>query len=292
MCLQARPGKWEVIMLSAFGDESADESKQRVFCVAAIVAPEESWNDLKAAWVDRIGPIPFHATDCDSDHGDYANTSHAENKVLYKDLAQILARGDARGYARVVGLQAYNEHFPGSPRDMTYYWNFLHVVHHLSKFSISISSPQIDFTFDSRKESDGNAGYLYSIFANSPDFIDSVASKVSFECSKKKPEIQMADLFAREAMKELDRDFVLPRRERRKSLQCLLDSNRFQVEIYDDEYFRDFKAKFSEIETISGMSKAEYAKWLSERGDGEKAAPDNERNRMRYLQWKEMQGPK
>lgn len=275
-------------MLSAFGDESADETSQRVFCVAAIVAPAESWNDLKGAWVDRTGPTPFHATDCDSDQGDYSNTRHADNKALYKDLTQILSQGTVRGYARAVGLRAYNEHFPGTPRDMTYYWTFLHVVHQLTKFSISLGS-QIDFTFDSRKESDGNAGYLYSIFASSPDYIDSVSSKVSFECSKKNPEIQMADLFAREAMKELDRDFVLPRRERRKSLQCLLDSKRFDVEIYDDEYFRDFKAKFSEVETSAGMSKLEYAQWLSERGDGENAAPDNPRNRMRYLQWKETQ---
>ena len=78
-------------MLSVYGDESADETKQRVFAVAGVVGLEESWEAVEGSWVARTNGIPFHANDCDSDFGDYRNTPHLENKALYRDLSLILA---------------------------------------------------------------------------------------------------------------------------------------------------------------------------------------------------------
>jgi hypothetical protein len=62
-------------MLSIFGDESADETKQRVFAVAGLIANEQLWGALEAKWLARTGGIPFHAKDCDSDHNSYANSA-------------------------------------------------------------------------------------------------------------------------------------------------------------------------------------------------------------------------
>ncbi|PYX94192.1 MAG: hypothetical protein DMG67_02145 [Acidobacteria bacterium] len=49
-------------------------------------------NRLEEAWVDRTGGIPFHATDCDSDRGDYEGKSHSENKALYKTFVCSLLK--------------------------------------------------------------------------------------------------------------------------------------------------------------------------------------------------------
>jgi hypothetical protein len=68
------------IVLSVFGDESADETKQRVFAVAGVVGNEDQWAALEAAWIARTGGIPFHAKDCESDQGDYADKDHQENQ--------------------------------------------------------------------------------------------------------------------------------------------------------------------------------------------------------------------
>ncbi len=57
-------------MLSVFGDESADETQQRVFAVAGVIGSEGAWAELEAKWVTRNGGIPFHAADCESGHGD------------------------------------------------------------------------------------------------------------------------------------------------------------------------------------------------------------------------------
>jgi len=63
-------GRYVAIMLSVFGDESADETQQRVFAVAGVIGSEGAWAELEAKWVTRNGGIPFHAADCESGHGD------------------------------------------------------------------------------------------------------------------------------------------------------------------------------------------------------------------------------
>lgn len=79
-------------MLSVFGDESADETTQRVFAVAGVVGTDEMWATLEAAWLESTGGIPFHAKDCESDQADYAHTAHEDNLNLYRDLTLLLAK--------------------------------------------------------------------------------------------------------------------------------------------------------------------------------------------------------
>ena len=86
-------------MLSVYGDDSADETQQRVFAVAGLIGTEHDWNDIKQKWNGRTGGITFHAKNCDSDFGDFANNPHKENKALYRDLTLILADSGIGGYA-------------------------------------------------------------------------------------------------------------------------------------------------------------------------------------------------
>jgi hypothetical protein len=106
-------------MLTVFGDESADESKQRVFAVAGVVGPTEMWEALEPKWLSRTGGIPFHANDCDSDQGEYAETPHDENKALYRHLTTLLANSGLGGYGIVLDVSAQREVFPDAP-DIAY----------------------------------------------------------------------------------------------------------------------------------------------------------------------------
>ena len=65
----------EAIMILAYGDESLDETQDRVCAVAGVVGAVEQWERIEPVWVERTNGIPFHANDCDSDHGDYAPNS-------------------------------------------------------------------------------------------------------------------------------------------------------------------------------------------------------------------------
>ena len=64
------------IMLLVYGDESMDETKQRVCAVAGIIGTEDQWKALEWRWTHRTNGVPFHGNDCDSDQGDYANRPH------------------------------------------------------------------------------------------------------------------------------------------------------------------------------------------------------------------------
>jgi hypothetical protein len=229
-------------MLSVFGDESMDEMQQRVFAVGGIIATESTWKELEAAWIERTKGIPFHAADCDSDMGDYRDTSHLENKNLYRDLTIMLSKSPVRGYARVFDLIASDKYFPDSSREMTYYVNFVHVFCKMGDMAGSLNSI-VEFTFDSRRQSDSNAGYLYGIVANLPEWEKIILPKVSFVSSSIYPQVQVADLFVREAMKELDRELAPKKRDRRKSLCTLIETNHFGIDIHSEEYFKDYQRK-------------------------------------------------
>src|SRR5438270_573547 len=93
-------------------------------------------------------------------------------------------------------------------------------------------------TFDCRMESQFNAGEIYAYLQESGlHWSDYLASKIEFESSRKNLRIQIADLFAREAMKDFDNDLSSIKRVRR-SWEGLKATGRFRIEKFDEGYFR------------------------------------------------------
>src|ERR1700688_2112186 len=98
-------------MILVYGDDSADEKRERVCAVAGVVGTWRAWRLLEREWLIRTNGIPFHANDCESDRGDYRNTPHSENKALYKDLAIMVAKSHLYGVGVVIDLMAGNSVF-------------------------------------------------------------------------------------------------------------------------------------------------------------------------------------
>ena len=69
------------MVLSVFGDESSDETRQRVFAVSGVWGTEPEWQQVEAAWTAQTGGEVFHA----------AEWEHAARHDEYKALAQTLA---------------------------------------------------------------------------------------------------------------------------------------------------------------------------------------------------------
>src|ERR1700684_4053895 len=83
---ERRLKKRVIYVLSAFGDESSDAKRQRVFAVSAIFGDQNQWDNLEVKWRQRLPEgIDFHAAECESDQGDFARFEHGQNKELYKD---------------------------------------------------------------------------------------------------------------------------------------------------------------------------------------------------------------
>jgi hypothetical protein len=252
--------------LLVYGDDSSDEKRERVCAVAVVVGTWRAWRLLEREWFERTNGIPFHAKDCESDHGGYRNIPHAENKALYKDLVTILANSHVCGIGVAVDLIAARQAFP-NPRiaDVSYYRSFTRVMQAMKNVA-KHSGELADITFDKRLDTEHNVGLLYSSAReNQPEWTPHLAEKIAFETPRRQPRIQVADLLAYEAMKALD-SYVGPvKRPTRKSWAALRATGRFETEAYSDEWFNDLKKSYPELVKKVGFGEHDYAKWLAER---------------------------
>ena len=116
---------WELVIvtLKMYGDESADETKSRVFAMAGVVGSEDEWSLANREWLRRTRGLPFHATDCESVFtNDPDPQKHKDNLQLYEDLTKILAGSYLIGFAVALDLQSYRDLFPDMPNnDWAYY---------------------------------------------------------------------------------------------------------------------------------------------------------------------------
>jgi hypothetical protein len=252
------------VLYSVFGDESHDEANKRVFAVAGLFGSDDDWASLNDRWLKRMGGKVFHATECDTDKGSFAEIDHAENKKLYKDLVQILCSSKIMGFGTAIDLAGHQEFFPDAPPDIAYYRCFLRVIWRCGKWAAcSIPQGPVKYTFDQRRESDYNAGVLYDYMANLPEWraSDPLFEEISF-ASRKIVGIQAADLFARETMKHLDNMIGPVERPMRRSMAALREAKRFGFDFYMREYFEDFRCKFESAAKDVGMDEEHLHAWL------------------------------
>jgi len=281
----ASKGRWTIIVVDAFGDESADETQQRIFAVAAIAASDDEWKQLETAWLERTGPVRFHATDCESDRGDYKNFPHAENKALYRDLTHILGRSDAWGFGAAYDLASYRAIFPSVDQDTCYIRALLEVIGFFGRLSEQhFNKDVIRFTFDSREQSNYSAGKVYDLAVRDGEnrcLFDEITF-ASSTSSKRHVALEMADLFAYETMKELDNRIGPVRRRRRRSLDALTERGHFGCDFFMREYFEDMDRKLGQVSKRDpAFSWESYQEWLRKYKKG----IDSPRNRMLHFIW-------
>jgi len=252
-------------MILVYGDDSADEKKERVCAVAGVVGTILAWRSIERQWIVRTDGIPFHAKDCDSDRGYYKSFPHAENKALYKDLVTLIAESHLHGFGVAIDLMAARRAFPGAEPEIGYYRAFLKVMQAM-KDCAKKNREVADFTFDMRMESEHNAALLYgSARETEPEWTPYLAEKITFELSRKNPRLQVADLVAREAMKALDNQIGPRKRDIRRSWKALRDTGRFGTEAYSEGWFSDLKRQYAELEKKVGFCKQDYLDWLNGR---------------------------
>jgi hypothetical protein len=258
----------EIVLYSVYGDESHDATSERIFAVAGVIGARVQWDLMEGFWSQRLGGTIFHAADCESDQGYFANTPHNENLDLYKDLTQLLAVSHLVGYGAAIDVAAANNFFPDRIGESPYHKCFAHVLIELGQYVCeSLPGHTVDFTFDQRLETNYSAGQLYAWIAGDPDWEVSrvMADKISF-ATRKTPAIQVADLFAREVMKESERLMGATSRVRRKSFEALAETKRFGFDFMGREYFQDFKNKLPELLERSGLKMEDYFAWAASKG--------------------------
>jgi hypothetical protein len=253
-------------VIYAYGDDGADEKRERVMAVAVIAGYQEWWQDIEDQWIVRCGGIPFHATDCESDHGDYRNTPHTENKAMYRDLTGILAASKVGGIGIAIDLRAQKKILPGA-LPLAYYRALLECFERVANVAQNLGETA-ELTFDISTENGHNAGLLYSWARNGDErFRKWLHSTISFVPWRESPRVQVADLLAFEAWKALDHT-VGPVKRKRKSWELLRATQRFETYSYSEDWFRDLKAHIDsgELGKIVGFRESDYLSWLKKCG--------------------------
>jgi len=151
---------------------------------------------------------------------------------------------------------------------------------------------KFEFVFDSRLETDGTASQIYRSFRTLPEWRDTATfdTGVKFEGGDE-PRLEMADLLAREAMKELDRTLTgIPRRQRRsyEALEKaeLGGTRKFIFIEYGDKYCAEWRDLVNSPQGQSDLN--EYEKWLVDNGCVQNGhTHDTIANRARFYNWLE-----
>ena len=254
-------------MYSVAGDESHDERRSRVFAVAGLFGDEETWKSAGAIWQARTKGGIFHAAECDSDTGSFANFSHDENKLLYRDLVRILADSRLLGFGAAVSLEAYNRVFTGAPDFQPYHFCLNEVISYFARIAHTcILRGQVHFEFDrnARVQHDAQSVYDYALSLTEWPYHQYLQpDQLGFE-DRRNPKIQMADLLARETMKHLDNQIGPVQRRTRMSYLALARSSRFQFNFFLGEYFEDLVRRSNIITAArSGHTRQAYDAWLA-----------------------------
>lgn len=252
------------MVLSVFGDESADETKQRVFAISGLFGFEDDWRRAEESWLAITKGEVFHAADWE----------HAGRTEEYKHLALALAASPIAGVAYAIDLVGFTAVYPTTLREAPYLKCFSQLIKEVACNSEAINKrllePQIskvEFTFDNRRETEYSAARLYSNMLEEPGWSPAalLASKVSFEC-RTNSRIQMADMIARESMKDLDRQVGPTNFVERRSKIELAKNDHFRFFTLGRDELEQERALFARLEEKDGFNETAYHEWRREKG--------------------------
>jgi hypothetical protein len=267
-------------VLTVFGDESHDQTKQRVFAVGAVIGDTSQWEAFSARWKERMGEMVFHAADCESRRGQFRHLSEQECHRLHRDLTRILAESALVGWGAAVDIAGVRAAFPDVLKDQIYLSCFLRSIKYMAdKALLRIPRSAIHFTFDQHDETEYNSGLLYEYLKadTQGDGEALLSEEISFG-SRKSVGIQAADLWARELMKRFDSCLFDERSTERPQWNMLMRTKRFGADFVYGGYFADLRARYESISTELGMNPSEYRAWLVK-----KRRQDNQSNRILYM---------
>lgn len=269
-------------MLCVYGDDSSDEKGVRTFAVAGIVGTQEEWDAITPAWIEATEGRIFHATDNQSGKKIYESISKAKCDEEYIKLTDILVKSKMFGYGHVVDVAAFKENLADASEEAPYYHCFSHVVMGFAQLGyMSIPRDKVKFTFDRNPQIKYNSNLMLDYLETLSEYdyskyIDS--GEVSF-ASREMVQIQAADLFTFEVMKELDNQIGPVKRRRRRPLIELKRTGRFRWDAYTRRDFEFIRKHLEYLKKEDPLWCEGYQKWLLKT----KRIIDNDSNRMTYM---------
>jgi len=251
------------VMYCAYGDESRDDTLQRVYAVAGVFGHQEDWDAIETPWKTRLNGRVLHAVDCEFGHREFSDLKPGEGRRIIRDLTTLLAESKLFGYGTAINVAEYKKSFPNDFEDAPYLWGFGDVLLHVTELT-SVALPREDTTeviFDRNEPIEYNANALNEWTRVSKKLGRFLADKLSF-ASRRTVGIQIADLFAREVMKNLDASLSGSGRLTRSSFRTLHETGRFRISNLGRDDFESKKQVLRNSKYRDSANVIAYRKWL------------------------------
>lgn len=255
-------------MLVAYGDDSSDERRNRVFAAATIVGTQDEWDAFEVSWRRWNGDRPFHATDCDCDRGDFKDTDHESNKALYARNVRLLVSSPFIGSGIAISIADFVELFPDAVDEWPYYLCFSGAVARAAAVGrLSIPPENVKVIFDRNFDREYNTGRLYDFMVREERWKISafLSSQIAFDDHRSAIGVQAADLLARETMKFLDNRLSANTRWTRQSFVELNKVQRFRFEFFTRQRLETIRKQTHQITSHPALDRV-YAKWMAHKG--------------------------
>lgn len=219
---------------------------------------------IDGPWKDRLNGRIFHAADCEFGHGEFSNLKPGEGRQIFRDLTTLIVNSKLCGWGTAVNVAEYKQSFPHDFEDAPYLWGFGDVLRHVTELTSVVLSPDqlTEVIFDRNEPIEYNANALYEWMRVSKRLGKYLADKLSFAC-RRTVGIQVADLFAREVMKNLDAHLSGSKRMTRTSFRKLRETDRFQIMNVGKTDFEKKKLELSRGKYRNDASMAAYLGWLT-----------------------------
>jgi hypothetical protein len=200
----------------------------------------------------------------------------------------MLANSGISGYGIAFDIGSWYEFFPKELPDWGYYACFLSCVQYFTTTQKHHDGTPMTFTFDHRMESEHNAGVLFDVVVNLPEWKDDNIfwdATINFGSPKNDVRLQAADLLARETMKALDNVIGPKPRPPRKSVLALKAAGeRFKFELLDNRFCKRVHKQINNDRAFLGGGEV-YDQWLAENKQS-----DCWSSRFRFMSWAAAKG--
>jgi hypothetical protein len=207
-------------MIISYFDDSSDPLRQEYFLAGGLLADEERWIDFESAWKKATEHLeqPFRSTDCECQHGQFADWNKSDCDALMAQLVGLLDEHRIGGFASVIPVPDFQAVFPQldklAPYLLAVEHTFLNMAHIAAK-----TDEEIHVWFEQGTAPDADIMRIYKRLKNLECWEHRRRiTNISF-ADKRMPQLQAADLVAREALKHMQNRGIRPMRKPFERLQ-------------------------------------------------------------------------
>ena len=259
------------VLMSIYGDESSDARQEKVWTVVGIAGTCDEWSLLEQAWEARTDGIEFHACD-ESEFSPHSKTpdprKHQERLDLYRDLVTLVVESHVAGLCVSLDVQAYEDVFGTGIHDIGYYSSLTAIIDNAATMAKRFNekgpeSIEIEFVFDRRTGSEANVKEAYGAFQSQPQWRDSAFFRPLSFTTSYDIRIQVADLLAREARKDMERVLGYEKRPQRKAFGALDACGKFIWIRRDRVFCKNLSDAMGRLAEETGFNWDAYQQWLS-----------------------------